>query len=175
MSQAPDIVRIAGLSSEGVAVDVHAIDANEIPPPTWLAENMEAFRIRFPGGVVILSGHAPGWRYIERQWLPPVVTRADKIADVNRVTGGTFYGGFFFRGMWFSLSIASQVSIQGAYTLRKTLSVPVRWANIDDTQVIELASDKDIAEFYAAMVEAILRLRAAGVASKEAIGADEAG
>lgn len=180
MSEKPDIVRIAGLDAAMACTDVHIIDANEITPVAWLELNHEAFRVRFPGGVVVLNNEAPdiyvehGWRYIERCWLPPTVTVAEKVAEVNRLTRGSFAGGFFFRGMWFSLTIESQLSIQHAYAAREALPLPLSWANVDDTLVLELSSVEDVAEFHTTMARAVIQLRQEGLAAKVAIDRETA-
>lgn len=84
----------------------------------------------------------------------------------NQQTAGAFVGGFVYRGERFSLSLASQVSIQSLYAIRYELTEAVPWMNIDDTATILLEDAGQVADFHAAMALAVIALRTAGVTTK---------
>ena len=102
----------------------------------------------------------------------PIESEAhEAVLRSNAATVEAIGGGFEFRGHRFSLSLASQITISNAYTIRASLPYPIDWANIDDTGFVSMKSAKDIEAFYAAATTAVLLARTAGNAAKKvAIG-----
>lgn len=90
----------------------------------------------------------------------------ERIAAANAATASAIERGFAFRGRRFSLSLASQITISNAYTIRDSLPYPLRWADADDTGFVVMESAADVEAFYQAATLAVLVARSAGNAAK---------
>jgi len=93
-------------------------------------------------------------------------TAAERIAAANASTSEAISRGFTFRDRRFSLSLASQITISNAYTIRASLPYPLRWADADDTGFVVMESAADIEAFYQAATLAVLTARSTGNAAK---------
>ncbi len=101
--------------------------------------------------------------------LPIESPEHEAILRANAATASTIERGFTFRGRRFSLSLASQITISNAYTIRASLPYPLRWADADDTGFVIMESAADVAEFYQSATVAVLVARSTGNAAKAAV------
>ena len=97
------------------------------------------------------------------------------ILRANATTAETIGAGFTFRDRRFSLSLASQITISNAYTIRSTIPYPLRWADADDAGFVAMESAADIEAFYQAATLAVLTARSTGNAAKAAVIETEKG
>lgn len=102
-------------------------------------------------------------------------TPSERIAAANASTAAVIDRGFLFRDRRFSLSLASQITISNAYTIRASLPYPLRWADADDTGFVVMESAADIEAFYQAATLAVLTARSTGNAAKAAVIETEKG
>lgn len=102
-------------------------------------------------------------------------TPAERIAAANAGTAAAIERGFTFRDRRFSLSLASQITISNAYTIRASLAYPLRWADADDTGFVIMESAADIEAFYQTATLAVLTARSTGNAAKAAVIETEKG
>lgn len=98
----------------------------------------------------------------------------EAILRANAGTAERIAAGFDFRGQRISLSLASQITISNAYTIRNSLQYPLSWANAEDTGFVTMESAKDIEALYAAATMAVLLARTEGNARKAAVLAEGA-
>lgn len=91
------------------------------------------------------------------------------ILRANATTAETIGAGVVFRGARISMSLASQVTIIGAFIARTQLAYPFRWASADDSTVIELASPADVEELFASALGLVFAARQSGNAAKAAV------
>ena len=89
------------------------------------------------------------------------------VAAVNAHEAAAFARGFEFRGVRFSLSLASQISLQGAAAASDALPYPFAWASRDDLESVVLDGPTDVIAMYGAAMGAVLAIRVpAGAASR---------
>lgn len=93
----------------------------------------------------------------------------ERIAAANAATASAIERGFTFRGRRFSLSLASQITISNAHTIRDSLPYPLRWADAVDAGFVIMESAADVAEFYQAATLAVLTARSTGNAAKASV------
>jgi len=105
------------------------------------------------GFVVLLpeGSHArEGWRHDETtgDLSPPLLTREQRIEQINARSQEILDQGFVFRGQWMSLSDRAQDQIRDATQNRDSLSYPIPWGNADDTAYVLLVSPADVRSLY---------------------------
>lgn len=115
--------------------------------------------IRYDGEVRV------GWLYDGSRFVEPGSTAA-KALEINAQTSRAIDAGVVFRGARISMSLASQVTIIGAFLVRAQIAYPFRWASADDSTVITLESPADVEALFAAATGLVFEARQAGNAAK---------
>ncbi len=174
MNNTPSTIRVAGLAADGSVISVVVVDTIAVNYEDWLIQNVEALRAQFPGGMYFLPDEEHfvehGWRRVDNAWQPPITPRDVLMDQANQSIARVFNSGLNFRGKQLSLSVVSQVSAHGIYTIRNTYpNYPILWPNIDDTDFVELTNAEDVAELYETMTAHIITTRNTGAQTKKDI------
>lgn len=80
--------------------------------------------------------------------LPDI--KAVKYLEIDKRTGELIAAGFFYAGFQFSLSTEAQSRLMGLNQVRDhpMITYPVKWNNLDDTHVYNLANADEVLTFY---------------------------
>jgi hypothetical protein len=78
--------------------------------------------------------------------------RGRKHDEIDRKTAGLIFAGFTYQGKTFSLSLAAQATLLGAYITRASLSYPIDWSTADNADKITINNSTEVEDFYLAAV-----------------------
>lgn len=97
--------------------------------------------------------------------------KAEKIRLIDARTDELIDDGFSYDGQVFSLSSQAQRTLLGAFAGASLLSYPVKWNNIDDTNIAELADESELALFYGTAMSTVEAHKSSGTTLKTQVNA----